>query len=96
MIGAVAGIYSDGVIVLILPDHARAPAEKLAETLRASIAGLRIANPEAIAAHHVTASVAVVTGRVNGSGRIHLLTRAIAAVSEAAAAGGDCVVPQCA
>jgi PleD family two-component response regulator len=96
MIGVVAANYPDGVIVLILPDHSRASALKLAETLRASIASLRIANPEAIAAHHVTTSVAVVTGRVNGAGRIHLLTRAITAVSEIAAAGGDCVVPQCA
>jgi PleD family two-component response regulator len=94
-IGAVAAIYRDGVIVLILPDHSRAPAVKMAETLRTSIAGLGIANPEAIAAHHVTVSVAVVTGG-NGAGRIHLLTRAITAVSEIAAAGGDCVVPQCA
>jgi phosphoserine phosphatase RsbU/P len=95
-VGVVAAIYRDGIIVLILPDHSRASAVKLAETLRAAVAGLRIANPEAIAAHHVTASVAVVTGRVDGGGRIELLTRAISSVSEIAAAGGDCVVPQCA
>ncbi|MGY4308065.1 PleD family two-component response regulator [Bradyrhizobium sp. USDA 4369] len=95
-VGVVAAIYRDGVMVLILPDQSRASAIKLAETLRASIAGLRISNPEAIASHHVTASVAVVTERVNSAGRIHLLTRAITAVSEIAAAGGDRVVPQCA
>ncbi|WP_315721573.1 MULTISPECIES: response regulator [unclassified Bradyrhizobium] len=95
-VGVVAAIYRDGLIVLILPDQSRASAMKLAETLRASIAGLRISNPEAIAAHHATASVAVVTERVNGAGRIHLLTRAIAAVSDIAATGGDRVVPQCA
>ena len=95
-VGVIAAIYRDGVIVLILPDQSRASAIKLAEAVRASIVGLRISNPEAIAADHVTASVAVVTERVNGAGRIHLLTRAIAAVSEIAAAGGDCVVPQCA
>ena len=95
-VGVVAAIYRDGIIVLILPDHSRGSAVKLAETLRASVAGLRIANPEAIAAHHLTASVAVVTGRANGGGRIQLLTRAISSVSEIAAAGGDCVVPQCA
>ncbi|UFZ07985.1 response regulator [Bradyrhizobium ontarionense] len=95
-VGVVAAIYRDGVIILVLPDQSRASAAKLAETLRASVASLGIANPEAIAAHHVTASVAVVTGRVNGAGRIHLLTRAVAAVSEIAAAGGDRVVPQCA
>ena len=95
-VGVIAAIYHDGTIVLVLPDHSRTSAVKLAETLRASVADLGIANPEAIAAHHVTASVAVVTGRVNGSGRIHLLTRAISSASEIAAAGGDCVVPQCA
>ncbi|MGJ5180141.1 response regulator [Bradyrhizobium oligotrophicum] len=95
-VGAVAAIYRDGVIVLVLPDQSRASAIKLAETLRASIVSLRIPNPEAIAAHHVTASIAVVTERVNGAGRIHLLTRAIGAVSEITATGGDCVVPLCA
>ncbi|GLH81266.1 diguanylate cyclase response regulator [Bradyrhizobium sp. SSBR45G] len=95
-VGAVAAIYRDRVIVIILPNQSRASAIKLAETLRGSIAGLGISNPEGIAAKHFTASVAVVTERVNGAGRIHLLTRAIAAVSEIATAGGDCVVPQCA
>ena len=95
-VGVVAAIYRDGVIVLVLPDQSRVLASKLGETLRASVAKLGIANPEAIAAHHVTASVAVVTGRVNGPGRIHLLTRAIATLADITAAGGDRVVPQCA
>jgi phosphoserine phosphatase RsbU/P len=95
-VGVVAAIYRDGVIVLVLPDQTRVSAAKLGEALRASVARLGIANPEATAAHHLTASVAVVTGRVNGAGRIHLLTRAIATLSDITAAGGDRVVPQCA
>ena len=96
-VGVVAAIYRDGVIVLVVPDQSRPSALKLAEALRASVSSLGIANPEAIAANHVTASIAVVTGRENGGiGRIHLLTRAISAVSEAAAVGGDRVVPKCA
>ena len=95
-VGVVAAIYRDGVIVLVLPDQSRVFASKLGETLRASIAKLGIANPEAITAHHLTASVAVVTGRARGADRIQLLTRAIATLADITAAGGDRVVPQCA
>jgi PleD family two-component response regulator len=96
-IGAIAAIYRDGVIVVVLPDQPRASALKLAEALRASVSSLRIANPEAIAAHHVTASVTVITGQpTGGKGRIQLLTRAIQALSRVTAAGGDQVVHQCA
>jgi len=95
-VGVVAAIYRDGVIVLVLPDQSRVSASKLGEALRASVARLGIANPEAIAAHHLTASVAVVTGQVDGAGRIHLLTRAIATLTDITAAGGDRLVPQCA
>ena len=42
-----------------------------------------IANPESIAADHVTASVAAVSGHVRrGIGRVHLLTHAISSVKE--------------
>ena len=96
-VGVVAAIYRDGVIVLVLPEHSRTPALKLGEALRAAVSGLKIANPESIAANHVTASVAVVSGRVKGgTDRIHLLTRAISALSKVTAAGGDRVVPECA
>jgi sigma-B regulation protein RsbU (phosphoserine phosphatase) len=96
-VGVVAAIYRDGVIVLVLPKQSRLPALKLGEALRAAVSGLRIANPESIAANHVTASVAVVSGRVNGGAdRIHLLTRAISTLSKITAAGGDRVVPECA
>jgi phosphoserine phosphatase RsbU/P len=95
-VGVVAAVYRDGVIVLVLPEQSRGPALKLAEALRASVSGLGIANPESIAANHVTASVAVVSGRVkSGTDRIHLLTRAISTLSKVAAAGGDRVVPEC-
>jgi PleD family two-component response regulator len=95
-VGVVAAIYRDGVIVLVLPEHSRTPALKLGEALRAAVSGLKIANPESIAANHVTASVAVVSGRVKGgTDRIHLLTRAISALSKVTAAGGDRVVPEC-
>jgi PleD family two-component response regulator len=96
-VGVVAAIYRDGVIVLVLPEQSRTPALKLGEALRAAVSGLKIANPESIAANHVTASVAVVSGRVKGgTDRIHLLTRAISALSKVTAAGGDRVVPECA
>ena len=95
-VGVVAAIYRDGVMVLVLPNQSRVAASKFGETLRAAVAKLGIASPEAIAAHHLTASVAVVTGRLNGADRIHLLTRAIATLTDITAAGGDRVVPQCA
>jgi PleD family two-component response regulator len=96
-VGVVAAIYRDGVIVLVLPNQSRVAASKLGEVLCAAVASLGIANPEAIAATHLTASVAVITGRADGgAGRIKLLTRAITAVSEIAAGGGDRVVRQCA
>jgi sigma-B regulation protein RsbU (phosphoserine phosphatase) len=95
-VGVVAAVYRDGVIVLVLPGQSREPALKLAEALRASVSALRIANPESIAANHVTASVAVVSGRAKGgTDRIHLLTRAISTLSKVTAAGGDLVVPEC-
>jgi GGDEF domain-containing protein len=95
-VGVVAAVYRDGVIVLVLPEQSRGPALKLGEALRASVSGLRIANPESIAANHVTASVAVVSGRVKGgTDRIHLLTRAISTLSKVTAAGGDRIVPEC-
>jgi phosphoserine phosphatase RsbU/P len=96
-VGVVAAVYRDGVIVLVLPQQPSGPALKLGKALRAAISDLRIANPESIAANHVTASVAVITGRIkDGAGRIQLLTRAISVLSKVAAAGGDRVVPECA
>ena len=94
-VGVVAAAYRSGVIVLIVPELRSKAALELAEALRASISNLAIANPESIAANHVTASVAVVTGRVNRwIDRVHLLTRAILAVPRVSAAGGNRVVPE--
>jgi phosphoserine phosphatase RsbU/P len=96
-VGVVAAVYRNGVIVLVLPQQPSGPALKLGKALRAAISDLRIANPESIAANRVTASVAVITGRIKGgTGRIQLLTRAISVLSNVAAAGGDRVVPECA
>lgn len=96
-VGVVAAAYRDGTIVLIVPEMQFRRAIDLGEILRASVFRLRIANPEAICADHVTASVAVVTGRVHNSiERIHLLTRAIAAVPRGAADGGNRIVRECA
>jgi PleD family two-component response regulator len=94
-VGVVAAAYRDGVIVLVVPELRQKPALELGEALRASVSKLGILNPESIAANHVTASVSVVTGRVNRwIDRVHLLTRAISAVPRVAAAGGDRVVPE--
>jgi len=92
-IGAIAASYRNGLIILVLPEYGAAPARKLAEALRAAVARLDIANSEAIAADHVTASVAVVTGTARrGLGRVHLLTHAISTIKSATAAGGNRVV----
>lgn len=94
-VGVIAAAYRDGTIVLIVPELRSSQALNLAEELRISVEDLRIANPEAICADHVTASVAVITGRVSGCiDRVHLLTRAISAVPRAAAAGGNRVEPE--
>jgi len=92
-VGVIAAAYRSGVIVLIAPELRSKAAQDLGEALRASVSGLAIGNGESIAADHVTASVAVVTGRVNGwIDRAHLLTRAILAVPRISAAGADRVV----
>lgn len=94
-VGVVAAAYRGGMIVLVIPELESKPALELGEALRHSVSTLRIGNRESIAANHVTASVAVVTGRVKrGFECIQLLTRAISAVPRAAAAGGDRVVPE--
>jgi sigma-B regulation protein RsbU (phosphoserine phosphatase) len=94
-VGVVAAVYSDGLIVLVAPEMDAKPARDLAEALRTSVAALRIKNSEAIFANHVTASVAVVTGRANrGGNRVHLLTRAISAVPKVTVARGDRVMSE--
>lgn len=92
-VGVVAAAYRNGLIVAVVPELSNEAANGLGEALRAAVSRLVIANRESIAADHVTASVAVVTGRVDRwIDRVHLLTAAMAGVQDAAAAGGDRVV----
>jgi sigma-B regulation protein RsbU (phosphoserine phosphatase) len=94
-VGVVPAAYRSGMIVLVAPDMPAKHAQIIGEALRASVAKLGIANPEAIAEDHITASVSVVTGRPSGwVDRVDLLTRAISAVPRLAAAGGNRVVPE--
>jgi PleD family two-component response regulator len=89
-IGVVAASYRNGLITVIVPELGNANARGLGEDLRESVAGLAISNREAIAADHLTASVAVATGNVQcGLDRVELLTRAIASAKGAAEAGGN-------
>jgi PleD family two-component response regulator len=89
-IGVVAASYRNGLIVIVAPEFGAASAQKLAHTLRSAIAGLAIGNRELMAADHVTASAAVVTGRVKGGpDRARLLMQAIANVQRTADDGGD-------
>ena len=56
----------------------------------AAVSQLAIGNREAIAADHVTATVAVVSGRIRrGATRSHLLAHAISTVSDAARGDGN-------
>jgi sigma-B regulation protein RsbU (phosphoserine phosphatase) len=92
-VGVVAAAYRNGLIVLVVPEFNASAARTLGEALRASVSGLVISNRESIAANHVTASVAVVTGRVHRwIDRIHLLTRAMSEIQIVASGGGDRVV----
>jgi PleD family two-component response regulator len=94
-VGVVAAAYRDGVIVLIVPELPSKAAVQLGEALRASVSKLRLSNPESIAASHVTASVAVVTGMVSrGVDSVRLLTRALSVIPKVVAAGGNRVVPE--
>ena len=92
-IGMVAASYRNGMITVVAPELGAVPARSLGEALHNAVAKLGIANSEAIAADHLTASVAVATGHVrSGIDRVDLLTRAIASAQGAATAGGNCVV----
>ena len=80
-VGVVAAVYRNGLIVVVAPGYDAKAGDRLAETLRAAVAQLRLANTETIAADHVTASVAVVTGTaLRQTDRIKLLTQAIGAL----------------
>ena len=92
-IGVVAASYRNGLNVVIIPERGNGTARKLADAVQKGVAGLRIANPEAIAADHMTVSIAITAGRVQaGADRVKLLSRAIAAAQKIAAAGGNRIV----
>jgi phosphoserine phosphatase RsbU/P len=92
-VGVVAAAYRNGLIVIIAPDFGPSSGKKLAQSMCDAIARLGIDYQEFIAAGHVTASAAVVTGRVKrGPERVKLLMQAIASVERSAADGGNRVV----
>jgi PleD family two-component response regulator len=87
-IGMVAASYRNGMITVVAPELGAVPARSLGEALHNAVA-----NSEAIAADHLTASVAVATGHVrSGIDRVDLLTRVIGSAQGASAAGGNRVV----
>jgi phosphoserine phosphatase RsbU/P len=89
-VGVLAAAYPNGMIVLVAPEVDPAGAERLAQALRGAIAALAVSNHEFIAKDHVTASAAVVSGRVqHTSDRAKLLMQAIASVQRVAAEGGN-------
>jgi PleD family two-component response regulator len=92
-IGMVAASYRNGMITVVAPELGAAPARSLGESIHNAVARLGLANTEAIAANHLTASVAVATGHVrSGIDRVDLLTRALASAQGASAAGGNRVI----
>jgi PleD family two-component response regulator len=92
-VGMVAAAYRNGTIIVVAPDLEATPARAFGETLRTTVAKLRVPNSEAVASDHVTASVAAITGRVKQAvDRVQLLTQAVSRVKDAAGAGGNRVV----
>ena len=92
-IGIVAAAYRNGMIILVAPEVGAGSARELGETLRTTVAKLRLPNSEAVVSDYVTASVAAITGRVKRTAdRVQLLTQAISKVQDAAGAGGDRVL----
>ena len=68
-------------------------ARDLGETLRATVAKLRLPNSEAVASDYITASVAAITGQVKrASDRVQLLTQAISRAQDASGEGGNRVL----
>ena len=93
-VGIVAAAYRNGIIILIAPEVSSTSARQLGETVRTTIAKLRLPNSESLVSDYVTASVAAVTGQTKrGNDRVKLLTSAITKVQAAAAgSGGDRVL----
>jgi phosphoserine phosphatase RsbU/P len=94
-VGMVAAAYRNGIMILVAPEVGASSARQLAETVRATVAKLRLRNSESVVSDYVTASVAVISGRASCSvDCVQLLTHAIANVQAAAKAGGDRVLAQ--
>jgi len=92
-VGTTAAAYRNGMIIVVAPELGALPAREFAESLHTTVRKLRLPNSESVASDYVSASVAVVTGRVKaGHDAISLLTQAIARVQQAAISGGDRVV----
>jgi phosphoserine phosphatase RsbU/P len=92
-IGVVSAAYRNGMIVVVAPELEAGSAYRLGEELHAAVAKLGSANPETTVFGNLTASIAAITGSVaRDIDRMHLLTRAIAAVQDVAGAGGNRVV----
>jgi len=92
-VGVVAAAYRHGMIMLVGPELSAELACELGERLCQTVATLELANPESIAANHVTASVAVATGPARASrDRMNLLSNAISTARNAQAAGGNRMV----
>jgi PleD family two-component response regulator len=85
-IGVVAAVYPDGVIVLVAPRMSASAAKVFAHSLRTAVVSLGIANPEAIAADRVTASIGVVSAN---RARTELVADARRLLRDASADGGN-------
>jgi PleD family two-component response regulator len=92
-IGVVAASYRNGMIILVAPEVGIDAARELGETLRRTVAKLRLPNPESVMSDYITASIVAITGEVRRAvDRVHLLTQAISRLQAASGAGGDRVL----
>jgi PleD family two-component response regulator len=92
-IGIVAASYRNGIIVLVAPEVSANAARELGETLRKTVARLRLPNSESVVSDYVTASVVASTGRVKRTvDSVQLLTHSISKLKDVTGAGGDRVL----
>jgi PleD family two-component response regulator len=92
LIGTVAAIYPNGLMVIVAPGYDNDAASRLAQALRAEVLNLR--RPDATDAGDFTVTVATATGNpVRGADRIRLLTQAIGAIHGSATRAGDEAIP---
>jgi PleD family two-component response regulator len=92
-VGVVAASYRNGVIILIAPEVDANSARELGESLRKTVARLRLRNSESVVSDYVTASVVAITGRAKRAvDNVQLLTHAISKLKDATGAGGDRVL----